>query len=96
MFKIRCRLGSFPHVSFTPGTYDVSFSQVWGEEIIDRRLLSCERVYNEKLKTVDYIVNDRKVLVFRTNDFEKGRVVFQMGTGCRSLSLAIIIASSLS
>jgi tRNA-dihydrouridine synthase 2 len=52
---------------------------VWGEEIIDKRIRSASRVVNTELNTIDFIV-DENVLVFRTAEVEKGKVVFQMGT----------------
>lgn len=61
---------------------------VWGPEIIDRKLMKCERVVNDKLGTVDFLETggNYKVpgvtnLVFRTlPKIEKGKLIFQLGT----------------
>lgn len=68
---------------------------VWGPEIIDKKLLTCERKYNEKLKTVDFLskTGNKKIpgitdLVFRTYpDLEKDKLVFQMGTSSPELAV---------
>lgn len=52
---------------------------VYSEEIIDFRLLKCQRVQNQILNTVDYIDEDQNV-VFRTCEKEKSKVVLQLGT----------------
>ena len=67
---------------------------VWGEEIIDKRILKCSRVINERLATVDYnVVGERgkgnvDVLVFRTCDIEANKIIFQLGTSCPDRALA--------
>lgn len=68
---------------------------VWGPEIIDKKLLTCERKYNDQLKTVDFLskTGNKKVpgmtdLVFRTfPEMEKDKVVFQMGTANAQLAV---------
>lgn len=52
---------------------------VYSEEIIDWKLLRCRRHVNHLLGSVDFI-DDTQVVVFRTCDKEKDRVVLQMGT----------------
>lgn len=52
---------------------------VYSEEIIDFRLLKCQRVVNRILNTIDYIDEDQNV-VFRTCEKEKKNVVLQLGT----------------
>ena len=67
---------------------------MWGEEIIDKRILKCSRVINERLSTIDYnVIGERgkgnvDVLIFRTCALETGKVVFQMGTSCPDSALA--------
>ncbi|XP_042395208.1 tRNA-dihydrouridine(20) synthase [NAD(P)+]-like [Zingiber officinale] len=65
----------------------------YGEEIIDHRLVKCERRLNEILGTIDFVVKGTKEVVFRTCCAEKNRVVFQMGTAdaIRALSAAQIV-----
>ncbi|KAL6573099.1 hypothetical protein OROHE_002575 [Orobanche hederae] len=52
----------------------------YGEEIIDHKLLKCERRINEVLGAVDVVEKGTENVVFRTCHEEKSRVVFQMGT----------------
>lgn len=66
---------------------------VWSPEIIDKKLVQCEREVNERLKTVDFVIpspgNGRpSTLVFRTfPEREKGKLIFQIGTATPSLAL---------
>lgn len=67
---------------------------VWGEEIIDRRIIKCSRVVNDRLSTIDYnVIGERgkgnvDVLIFRTcSKLEAGKVVFQLGTNCPDRAL---------
>jgi tRNA-dihydrouridine synthase 2 len=68
---------------------------VWGPEIIDKKLLTCERKYNEKLRTVDFLskkgnksIPGMTDVVFRTYpEMEKDKVVFQMGTANPELAV---------
>ncbi|QLG70769.1 hypothetical protein HG535_0A07110 [Zygotorulaspora mrakii] len=68
---------------------------VWSPEIIDKKLIQCERFINDKLKTVDFIISSPKsngkpkspTLVFRTHpQLEKGKIIFQIGTSTPSLA----------
>lgn len=52
---------------------------VYTEELIDYRLLKCQRVENKVLGTVDYVDDDHQI-VFRTCEKEKGRNIIQIGT----------------
>ncbi|EGD74073.1 tRNA-dihydrouridine synthase [Salpingoeca rosetta] len=52
---------------------------VYGEEIVDYKILRCSRVENPVLDTVDFVMPSGLV-VFRTCKEEKDRVIFQMGT----------------
>lgn len=52
---------------------------VYGEEIIDHKMIHCTRVQNKLLGTVDYLASDGTV-VFRTCEEEKEKLIFQMGT----------------
>lgn len=66
----------------------------YGEEIVDHKMLRCERVVNDALGTVDYVEKASKEVVFRTCDAEKQRVVFQVGTAdaVRCLKVANAVA----
>ncbi|XP_020420518.1 tRNA-dihydrouridine(20) synthase [NAD(P)+]-like isoform X2 [Prunus persica] len=52
----------------------------YGEEIIDHKLVKCDRRLNEKIGSIDFVEKGTGSVVFRTCDEEKDRVVFQMGT----------------
>ncbi|XP_057784345.1 uncharacterized protein LOC131001781 isoform X1 [Salvia miltiorrhiza] len=52
----------------------------YGEEIIDHKILKCERRVNDVLGTIDLVEKGTESVVFRTCPEEKNRVVFQMGT----------------
>lgn len=68
---------------------------VWGPEVIDKKIIQCERVYNDKLGTVDFIYrkgvkspSDPGEVVFRTyRKVEKDRLIFQMGTADPKLAV---------
>ncbi|KAL3844689.1 hypothetical protein ACJIZ3_002092 [Penstemon smallii] len=52
----------------------------YGEEIIDHKLLKCDRRINDVLGTIDFVEKGTCSVVFRTCPEERSRVVFQMGT----------------
>ncbi|XP_046715750.1 tRNA-dihydrouridine(20) synthase [NAD(P)+]-like isoform X1 [Silurus meridionalis] len=61
---------------------------VYCEELIDLKMVQCERVVNNVLETVDFIAPDERVM-FRTCTKEKDHVVFQMGTADPERALAV-------
>ncbi|XP_076316481.1 dihydrouridine synthase 2 isoform X2 [Tachypleus tridentatus] len=61
---------------------------VFTEELIDYRLLKCQRFINKVLGTIDYIDDDENV-VFRTCSKERSKVVLQMGTCDPGRALAV-------
>lgn len=54
---------------------------VYGQELVDHKILSCSRVVNRTLGTVDYMLSNGEVL-FRTCAEERKQVIFQIGTCC--------------
>lgn len=73
---------------------DYGADLVYGEEIIDFKIIRCKRLENGKpatcflsfltfyleiLGTVDFI-DDNNLIVFRTCKSEKGRLIFQLGS----------------
>lgn len=52
---------------------------VYGEEIIDFKIINSERIENTRFGTIDFVGKDGR-LVFRTCEKERGKVVFQVGT----------------
>ncbi|KAK4843199.1 hypothetical protein QYF36_005241 [Acer negundo] len=65
----------------------------YGEEIIDHKMVKCERIVNEYLGSVDFVEKGTNNVVFRTCDQERNQVVFQMGTSdaVRALTAAKIV-----
>jgi tRNA-dihydrouridine synthase 2 len=59
---------------------------VFGEEIIDKKLMGAVRVENSAFGTVDFVSPREKVLIFATNQEERSRVFFQMGTANAALA----------
>ncbi|KAJ0412471.1 hypothetical protein ATCC90586_005491 [Pythium insidiosum] len=60
---------------------------VYGEEIIDKRIIATTRVENAVLNTIDYVSKNGDSVVFRTCAEERGKVVFQIGTADPQLAL---------
>ncbi|XP_049524063.1 tRNA-dihydrouridine(20) synthase [NAD(P)+]-like isoform X2 [Dermacentor silvarum] len=52
---------------------------VYTEELIDYRLLKCQRIENKVLGTIDFVDDDHQI-VLRTCEKEKGRNILQIGT----------------
>ncbi|KAF8404772.1 hypothetical protein HHK36_009661 [Tetracentron sinense] len=69
----------------------------YGEEIIDHKLVKCERQINESIGSTDFVEKGTKNVVFRTCHEERNRVVFQMGTSdaVRALSAAQIVCKDI-
>jgi tRNA-dihydrouridine synthase 2 len=65
---------------------------VYTEEIIDYKLIRCKRVVNKVLQTIDYI-DDDAIVVFRTCNQEKSKVILQLGTSdpMRALTAAKLV-----
>ncbi|XP_062100969.1 uncharacterized protein LOC133806885 [Humulus lupulus] len=65
----------------------------YGEEIIDHKLVKCERRVNEHLGSIDFVEKKTESVVFRTCNEERNNVVFQIGTSdaVRALAAAQIV-----
>ncbi|XP_028245414.1 tRNA-dihydrouridine(20) synthase [NAD(P)+]-like isoform X2 [Glycine soja] len=65
------------------------------EEIIDHKMLKCERRINEVIGSTDFVEKGTNNVVFRTCDEEKDRVVFQIGTSdaVRALTTAQLVCN---
>ncbi|CAL1286360.1 unnamed protein product [Larinioides sclopetarius] len=70
---------------------------VYTEEIIDFRLLKCQRIENRILNTIDFIDEDQNI-VFRTCAKEKPNLVLQLGTASpeRALKAAKMVENDVS
>lgn len=62
-------------------------SLVWGEEIIDRKLIGALRVENSAFGCIDYVSPREKVSVFSTCAEETKKVIFQLGTASAHLAV---------
>ena len=67
---------------------DYGADLVYTEEIIDFKMLKCERRVNKVLGTVDFVQQDGTVN-FRTCEQEKSRLVFQLGTANAQRALKV-------
>uniref|UniRef100_A0A803L1Z1 tRNA-dihydrouridine synthase n=2 Tax=Chenopodium quinoa TaxID=63459 RepID=A0A803L1Z1_CHEQI len=67
----------------------------YGEEIIDHKLVKCDRIVNDYLGTIDVVEKGTQSVVFRTCPEEHNRVVFQMGTSdaVRALKAAQLVCN---
>ncbi|KAJ8769317.1 hypothetical protein K2173_002521 [Erythroxylum novogranatense] len=65
----------------------------YGEEIIDHKLVKCERKVNEYIGCTDFVEKGTDLVVFRTCPLEKSQVVFQIGTSdaVRALTAAQLV-----
>ncbi|KAG5392914.1 hypothetical protein IGI04_022877 [Brassica rapa subsp. trilocularis] len=65
----------------------------YGEEIIDHKLVKCQRRINVSSGTTEFVEKGTENVVFSTCDEERERVVFQMGTSdaVRALKAAEIV-----
>ncbi|RAL50604.1 hypothetical protein DM860_014546 [Cuscuta australis] len=84
------RVGTLP---FRLMAVDYGADIAYGEEIIDHKLLKCERRVNDALGTIDLLEKGTGSVVFRTCSEERNRVVFQMGTSdaVRALNAAQMV-----
>lgn len=49
-------------------------------EIVDKKIVSCNRIWNERIKCFDFIDKTNKVAFRTCPHLEKDKIVFQMGT----------------
>ncbi|XP_017618914.1 uncharacterized protein LOC108463476 isoform X3 [Gossypium arboreum] len=84
------RVGTLP---FRLLAADYGADITYSEEIIDHKIIKCERIVNDYIKSTDFVEKGTDNVVFRTCNEEKGRVVFQMGTSdaVRALKAAQLV-----
>lgn len=63
---------------------------VFSEEIVDRKFLTCVRVENELLGTIDYVTARDYSLVLRLRNQDKGKFILQIGTNDKDLAVAAV------
>lgn len=70
---------------------------VYSEELIDHRVITCKRIVNNLLGTIDFVDKDNRV-IFRTCSEERGRIVFQLGSNDpdRALKAAKLVSQDVS
>ncbi|KAK9475494.1 uncharacterized protein V1510DRAFT_409390 [Dipodascopsis tothii] len=62
---------------------------VWSPEIVDKKIIGCKRIYNDKLNCIDFVKVPSNTLVFRTHAVkEHGRLIFQLGSASPDLAVA--------
>ncbi|KAE8715764.1 tRNA-dihydrouridine(20) synthase [Hibiscus syriacus] len=84
------RVGTLP---FRLLASDYGADITYAEEIIDHKIIKCDRIVNEYIGSTDFVEKGTDNVVFRTCDQERDRVVFQMGTSdaVRALKAAEIV-----
>ncbi|GMI68739.1 hypothetical protein like AT3G49640 [Hibiscus trionum] len=84
------RVGTLP---FRLLAADYGADITYSEEIIDHKMIKCERKVNEHIGSTDFVEKGTNNIVFRTCSQERDRVVFQMGTSdaVRALKAAQIV-----
>lgn len=89
------RVGTLP---FRLMAADYGADITYGEEIIDHKIIKCERRTNEIIGSIDVVEKGTENVVFRTCQEERNRVVFQMGTSdpVRALAAAQIVCKDVS
>lgn len=74
---------------------------VWSPEIVDKKMIKCNRIYNEDLKTIDFVDSSQVIdtskpknkykkppIIFRTYpELESGKLIFQMGSSNPELAI---------
>ncbi|OMO56353.1 tRNA-dihydrouridine synthase [Corchorus capsularis] len=85
------RIGTLP---FRLLAADYGADITYVEEIIDHKLLKCERIVNEYIGSTDFVEKGTGNVVFRTCNEERNRVVLQMGTSdaVRALKTAQMVS----
>ncbi|KAJ8103547.1 hypothetical protein POJ06DRAFT_3297 [Lipomyces tetrasporus] len=70
---------------------------VWSPEIVDKKIIGCKRIANEKINCIDFVLPDKdNNVVFRTHrDLERNKIVFQLGTASPELAVqaATVVAA---
>lgn len=53
---------------------------VWSPEIIDKKIITCKRVVNDKLNTIEYLDANNKIIFNTYKPLEQSKLIFQMGS----------------
>lgn len=53
---------------------------VWGPEIIDKKLITCRRLENRKLDTIEYLDPSNKIIFNTYKPREQSKLIFQIGS----------------
>ncbi len=64
---------------------------VFSEEIIDRKFLTCVRVENELLQTIDYVAYKDYSLFLRVKKEEKDHFILQIGTSDAKIAVQAVM-----
>jgi tRNA-dihydrouridine synthase len=78
------RAGSLP---FRALSLKYGADYVFSEEIIDKRIIKATRRWNSALGTIDFVIEEENVILFRTTNEERQKLVFQLGTASGELAL---------
>lgn len=72
---------------------DMGADIVYSEELIDYKLVRCERRENKLLGTIDFFDKLEDNVIFRTCEKERGKVVLQIGTSSaeRAVKVGLLV-----
>lgn len=60
---------------------------VWSPEIVDKKILTCNRQVNRKLNTIEYRDPNDKIIFNTYRPLETGKLIFQMGSANAELAV---------
>ncbi|KAK9370491.1 hypothetical protein V1509DRAFT_607583 [Lipomyces kononenkoae] len=62
---------------------------VWSPEIVDKKIIGCKRIVNEKIDCIDFVLPEKdNTIVFRTHrTHERDKIIFQLGTASPELAV---------
>lgn len=60
---------------------------VWTPEIVDKKIITCNRSFNKKLNTIEYTDPNGKIIFNTYKTVESGKLIFQMGSASPELAV---------
>ncbi|KAL7677048.1 hypothetical protein ACOME3_003296 [Neoechinorhynchus agilis] len=66
--------------TYVSGNINVCLTSLLDQEIIDKSLLCCTRIFDEETKTVNFVIAKTGKILFQTCEHERDRVILQLGT----------------
>lgn len=60
---------------------------VWTPEIVDKKIITCDKSFNQKLNTTEYVDPNGKIIFNTYKPLESGKLIFQMGSASPDLAV---------